>query len=180
MNNTESIILGGGCFWCLEAAFLAVPGVVEVVSGYTGGVTANPTYEDICKGNTGHAEVVQVTFDTSVISLEEILAIFWKLHDPTSLNKQGNDVGTQYRSSIFYTSNEQRDAIQIQIAFLEEHHIYSKPIVTQVEQLITFYPAEEYHQNYFEKNPHQGYCQFVIAPKLKILTEYLNQKKSQG
>ncbi len=178
-KNVESIVLGGGCFWCLEAAFLSVPGVVNVVSGYTGGVGLNPKYEEICTGNTGHAEVVQVSFDTSFISLDDILAIFWKIHDPTSLNKQGNDVGTQYRSCIFYSNEDQLYIIKQQILFLEENNIYDKTIITQVEPLFTFYTAEEYHQRYFEKNPHQGYCQFVITPKLKLLTEFLQQKKSQ-
>jgi methionine-S-sulfoxide reductase len=175
MSNIQSIFLGGGCFWCLEAAFQEVPGVIKVVSGYAGGITPDPTYEQVCGGKTGHAEVVQVEFDADKTSLDQILYLFWKLHDPTSLNKQGHDVGTQYRSSIFYTTDEQLQKIEEQIKILEDEHIYIDPIVTQVEKLIQFYRAEDYHQNYYKQHPEQGYCQLVIAPKLNKFREILGK-----
>jgi methionine-S-sulfoxide reductase len=175
MSNIQSIILGGGCFWCLEAAFQEVPGVTKVVSGYAGGVSPDPSYEQVCSGKTGHAEVVLVEFDTDKTSLDQILYLFWKLHDPTSLNKQGHDVGTQYRSCIFYTTDEQLQKIEEQIKILEDEHIYDNPIVTQVEKLTQFYRAEDYHQNYYKQHPEQGYCQLVIAPKLNKLKEILGK-----
>jgi peptide-methionine (S)-S-oxide reductase len=176
MLEIEKIVLGGGCFWCLEAVYQEIPGVMRVVSGYAGGVTDNPNYESVCEGKTGYAEVVLVEFDPKAITLEYILYIFWKIHDPTSLNKQGNDIGTQYRSCIYYTTNQQLQTIENHIKLLEDEDIYSKPIVTQVEQLTQFYPAEPYHQNYYKNNPNQGYCQLVIAPKIQKISELLQKK----
>jgi methionine-S-sulfoxide reductase len=173
MPNIQSIILGGGCFWCIEAAFQEVPGVIKVTSGYAGGVSPDPTYEQVSAGKTGHAEVVLVEFDADKTSLDQVLFLFWKLHDPTSLNKQGHDVGAQYRSCIFYTTNAQLQTIEEHIKTLEDEHIYENPIVTQVEKLTQFYRAENYHQNYYKQHPEQGYCQLVITPKLNKLKEIL-------
>ncbi|MEM1312508.1 MAG: peptide-methionine (S)-S-oxide reductase MsrA [Patescibacteria group bacterium] len=165
----QSIILGGGCFWCLEALFLQVRGVESVVSGYSGGVSKNPTYEEVSTGKTNHAEVVHITFDEEIIGLEEILDIFWHVHDPTTLNSQGADRGTQYRSAIFYQNENQLQAIQKVLQAVQAD--WEEPIVTQVDILNSFYPAEEYHQNYFYKNPDKGYCRVVINPKLQKLRE---------
>ena len=158
--------LAGGCFWCIESVFNRLRGVESAVSGYMGGHTANPTYKDICNGDTGHAEVVQVRFDPDVISYRELLEIFFTLHDPTQLNRQGNDVGTQYRSAIFWHTPEQKAEAEAVIAELTSAKQFAAPIVTEVAQATTFYPAEDYHQGYFEENPHQPYCQFVVAPKV--------------
>lgn len=158
--------LGGGCFWCVESAFLQVKGISNVQSGYTGGHTENPTYEQVCSGETGHAEVAQLTYDPEQISYRQILEIFFTLHDPTQVNRQGNDIGTQYRTSIFYHDDEQkREAEQI-IAELESEGAFADPIVTEVSPLKVFYPAEDYHTNYFNRNPENPYCQAVISPKL--------------
>jgi len=160
----EIATLGGGCFWCLEAVFEETRGVIDVISGYAGGTTPNPTYEQVSKGVTHHAEVVQITFDTDVISFDAILKIFWLIHDPTTLNAQGNDVGTQYRSVIFYHDAVQQSKAEASIkAFSTKFH---QPIVTQLLPLPTFYHAEGYHRNYFKNNPNQGYCSFVVAPKV--------------
>lgn len=161
----EVATLGGGCFWCLEAVFEETRGVLDVVSGYTGGDVANPTYEQVSSGGTHHAEVVQISFDASVISYEEILKIFWLIHDPTSLNAQGNDVGTQYRSAIFYHNETQKEQAQNSIKTFSTKFL--KPIVTEVKPLETFYKAEAYHQDYFKNNPNQGYCMFVVSPKVQ-------------
>jgi peptide-methionine (S)-S-oxide reductase len=158
--------LGGGCFWCLEAVFEEVRGVQSVVSGYAGGRQPNPSYEQVCSGATGHAEVVQVTFDPAVISFRELLEIFFAIHDPTTLNRQGADVGTQYRSAIFYHSPEQKQAAEGLIAELNAAGTWDRPIVTVVVPFEAFYPAEGYHQSYFRNNPAQGYCSVVIAPKV--------------
>jgi peptide-methionine (S)-S-oxide reductase len=158
--------LAGGCFWCLETVFNRLRGVQSAVSGYMGGHTTNPTYQDICNGDTGHAEVVQVTFDPDVISYRDLLEVFFTLHDPTQLNRQGNDVGTQYRSAIFWHTPEQKREAEAVIAELTAAHQFAVPIVTAVVEAETFYPAEDYHQGYFEKNPSQPYCQFVVAPKV--------------
>ena len=158
--------LAGGCFWCLETVFNQLRGVESAVSGYMGGHTANPTYTDICNGDTGHAEVVQVSFDPDVISYRELLDAFFTLHDPTQLNRQGNDVGTQYRSAIFWHTPEQKAEAEAVIAELTAAKQFDAPIVTEVTKATTFYPAEAYHQGYFEQNPHQPYCQFVVAPKV--------------
>ncbi len=162
----ELATLGGGCFWCLEAVFEQLRGVEKVESGYAGGTVDNPTYRQVCSGTTGHAEVVQVTFDPAVISFVEILDVFFATHDPTTLNCQGADVGTQYRSVIFYHSPEQKAAAEERIAELNTAGIWDAPIVTQVVPLEKFYRAEDYHQEYFRTNPEQSYCQFVVAPKV--------------
>ena len=170
----ESITLGGGCFWCLEAIFSQIQGVMEVVSGYAGGNVENPSYEQVCRGTTHHAEVVQITFDTTVISFEEILKIFWLIHDPTTLNAQGNDVGTQYRSVIFYHDEKQKQTAEVSMKIASQAFI--KLIVTEVLPLPHFYEAEAYHQHYFQNNPHQGYCTFVIAPKLQHFKEVYEKR----
>ena len=172
-KQLEKVVLGGGCFWCLEAAYSECRGVVGVVSGYSGGRTADPYYEAVCAGITGHAEVVEVEFDTKLISFEQILSIFFSLHDPTSLNRQGNDIGEQYRSVIFYNSEAQKKTTETVMKELEEEQVFSKKIVTQLLPLEKFYPAEEYHQKYFQKNPNEAYCQVMIDPKLqKIRAKY--------
>ena len=158
--------LAGGCFWCIEPVLNRLRGVESAVSGYMGGHTANPTYKDICNGDTGHAEVVQVRFDPAEISYRELLKIFFTLHDPTQLNRQGNDVGTQYRSAIFWRTPEQKAEAEAVIAELTSAKQFAAPIVTEVTAATTFYPAEDYHQGYFEQNPQQPYCQFVVAPKV--------------
>ena len=158
--------LGGGCFWCLEAVYEDVRGVERVVSGYAGGPEQSPSYEQVCSGRTGHAEVVQVTYDPDEITFREILEIFFTIHDPTQLDRQGADRGTQYRSIVLYHSDAQRQAVEAVIREMEGEGIFEDPIVTRVEPLETFYPAEPYHQDYYRKNPTQGYCQVVINPKL--------------
>lgn len=177
-SQTEVATLAGGCFWCLEAVYNELRGVESVVSGYAGGQVANPSYEQVCSGRTGHAEVVQVTFDSNAISYRELLEVFFTIHDPTTLNRQGADVGTQYRSAIFFQSPEQeataRDVIREQTA----SGTWSAPIVTEVQPLDVFYPAEAYHQQYFERNPYQPYCQIVVAPKVaKARQRYLARLK---
>ena len=162
----EMATLGGGCFWCLEAVFDGLQGVESVESGYTGGKIANPTYEQVCSGNTGHAEVVRVTFDPQAISFRDILVVFFAIHDPTTLNRQGNDAGTQYRSAIFYHTPEQQAAAEHAIAALNAGKAFDGPIVTEVAPAQTFYVAEDYHQEYFANNSHQPYCQMVVAPKV--------------
>ena len=165
-QSKEVATLAGGCFWCLEAVFDELRGVEDVVSGYAGGATVNPTYRQVCSGTTGHAEVVQVTFDPQVVSFRELLEVFFTIHDPTTLNRQGADVGTQYRSAVFYHSPEQQATAEQVIAELNEAGIWGKPIVTEIAPLRTFYPAEDYHQEYFQNNPGQPYCQVVVAPKV--------------
>ena len=165
-KKLEVAVLAGGCFWCLEAVYDQVSGVTDVVSGYAGGQSSNPTYKQVCSGDTGHAEVVRVAFDPALISYEEILGIFFSIHDPTMLNRQGADVGTQYRSAIFYNSENQKTAAEAMIRQLAEEKVWGKPVVTEVTPLDVFYPAEDYHQDYFARNPYQGYCQFVVAPKV--------------
>lgn len=164
--NKEIATLAGGCFWCLEAVFVELRGVEKVVSGYMGGRTSNPTYKQICYEDTGHAEVVQITFDPQVITFQELLEVFFTIHDPTTLNRQGADVGSQYRSAIFYHSDEQRAAAEQVIAELTAAGILSNPIVTELTAAPTFYPAEDYHQDYFANNPYQPYCMAVVAPKV--------------
>ncbi|CAN5858310.1 peptide-methionine (S)-S-oxide reductase MsrA [soil metagenome] len=177
-NNMEVVTLGGGCFWCLEPAYDELRGVESVESGYAGGRVRNPTYEQVCAGTTGHAEVVRVTFDPLVVSYREILQVFFSIHDPTTRNRQGNDVGTQYRSVIFYHSPEQKATAEQVIAELEEADIWDNPIVTEVAPLTDFYVAEDFHQEYFERNPNQPYCQFVVAPKVaKFRKQYMDQLK---
>jgi peptide-methionine (S)-S-oxide reductase len=165
-TDREVATLGGGCFWCLEAVFDDLQGVTDVVSGYVGGHVANPTYEQVCNGTTGHAEVVQVTFDPRAISFRDVLGVFFSIHDPTTLNRQGNDVGTQYRSAIFYHSPEQERVAREVIRELEAQGVWDAPIVTEVVPIGEFYPAEAYHQEYFRRNPGQPYCQVVVAPKV--------------
>jgi peptide-methionine (S)-S-oxide reductase len=174
----EVATLAGGCFWCLEAIFKEVRGIEKVVSGYSGGTAVNPSYNEVCSGATGHAESVQLTFDPKTISFKEILAIFFAVHDPTTLNRQGADVGTQYRSAIFYHNQEQKRAAEEAIKQLNASKTWGAPVVTQVAPFKDFYPAEEYHQEYFARNPEQPYCSVVIAPKLdKFRKQYL--KKNQ-
>lgn len=175
-RGLEVATLGGGCFWCLEAVFAQVQGVERVVSGYTGGKLADPNYHLVCTGATGHAEVVQVTFDPAGISFRDILDIFFAIHDPTTLNRQGADVGTQYRSAIFYHSQEQKRIAEERIAELNAAKIWRSPIVTEVVPLLKFYPAEDYHQGYFRNNPEQGYCQMVVAPKVAKLRQKFTEK----
>lgn len=177
--GTEVATLGGGCFWCVEAIFQLLNGVQSVVSGYMGGDVENPTYRQVCTGTTGHAEVVQVTFDPSAVSFKELLRVFLTTHDPTTLNRQGADVGTQYRSVIFYHSPEQKAAAEEVIREIEEQGIWRNKIVTEVTPADTFYVAEEYHQNYFRDNPGQGYCRVVIEPKVtKFRKQYMEQLKA--
>lgn len=169
----EKLVLGGGCFWCTEAVFQRLKGVDKVVSGYMGGIFPNPSYREICTGKTGHAEVIQIQFDPELIRLEELLLVFFKTHDPTTLNRQGNDVGTQYRSVIFYRNETQRETAAKLIQQLEDEHIFDAPIVTELSPESAFYPAEDYHQDYFNHNSYQPYCSFVIQPKLeKFLKEF--------
>jgi peptide-methionine (S)-S-oxide reductase len=165
-ERRETATLAGGCFWCLEAAFERLQGVVSVIPGYTGGQVANPSYRDVCNGTTGHAEAVQIAFDPGVISFRELLEIFFSIHDPTTLNSQGADVGTQYRSAIFYHTPEQKAEAERIIGELTASGVWAQPIVTEVKPLAEFYTAEEYHHQYYRQNPEQGYCQVVIAPKL--------------
>jgi len=165
-DSREQATLAGGCFWCLEAVFELTEGVLQVKSGYAGGETADPTYDQVCSGTTGHAEVVDVTFDAGVISYRELLEIFFTIHDPTTLNRQGNDVGTQYRSAIFHRSEEQARTARSVIEALDADGPWDAPIVTQVAPLDVFYPAEDYHDAYFRRNGNQPYCQVVVAPKV--------------
>ncbi len=164
--STESIVLGGGCFWCTEAVFKAVRGVTDVESGYSNGHVQRPSYEDVCTGTTGHNEVVKLEFDPALISLDEILQIFFLIHDPTTLNRQGNDVGTQYRSGIYTTSPAQQESAAAFVQRLGDDKVFSRPVVTEVLPLANYWPAEDYHQDFFEKHPHQGYCMAVAAPKV--------------
>ncbi|SFI08696.1 peptide-methionine (S)-S-oxide reductase [Collimonas sp. OK307] len=170
----EIAVLGGGCFWCLEAVYQEIKGVEHVESGYTGGHLANPSYEQVCDGTTGHAEVVAVTFDTEQISFRELLEIFFTIHDPTTLNRQGNDVGTQYRSAIYYQSPEQKDVATQVIA--EMANVWDAPVITELSPAETYYKAEDYHQNYFRQHPLQGYCAFVVAPKVAKLRKIFTEK----
>jgi peptide-methionine (S)-S-oxide reductase len=176
MAEREVATLAGGCFWCLEAVFEELRGVESVKSGYAGGSVPNPRYDDVCSGTTGHAEVVQVVFDPAEVSFRELLEVFFTIHDPTTLNRQGADVGTQYRSAVFTHSPEQEQTAREVIRDLEEEAVWDDPIVTQVEPLTQFYPAEDYHDAYYRRNPRQGYCQAVIAPKVaKFRQKYLSR-----
>ena len=178
-DQFETATLGGGCFWCLEAVFQELQGVEQVVSGYAGGTVHQPTYQQICTGTTGHAEVVQVTFNPAVLSFEDLLHVFWRIHDPTTLNRQGADVGPQYRSAIFYHTPAQKEQAEQSKAQTDAAGLWPNPIVTFIEPLPQFYPAEGYHQNYFRQNPYQGYCQMVINPKLKkFRTEFAARLKA--
>lgn len=173
MRNEQIAIFAGGCFWCTEPVFSQLKGVSEVISGYIGGHTINPTYKTICNGDTGHAEAIRIIFDTNEVSFETLLEIFLVSHDPTTPNRQGNDVGTQYRSAVFCQNSAQRDAVKKMIAEFNENKIYEASIVTQINDAQTFYPAEDYHQYYFDKNPENPYCMAVAAPKAaKIRAKY--------
>lgn len=174
----QTATLGGGCFWCLEAVYDELRGVEEVVSGYAGGYSANPSYEEVCTGETGHAEVVQVRFDPAQVSYRDLLTLFFTIHDPTSLNRQGADVGTQYRSVIFYHNAEQKAQAEAVMAELSAARLWDRPLVTELAPLEAFYPAEAYHQKYFARNPYQGYCRMVIAPKVaKFRKQYQERLK---
>jgi peptide-methionine (S)-S-oxide reductase len=177
-HELEVATLGGGCFWCLEAVYDQLRGVTDVVSGYSGGQVPHPSYEQVCGGRTGHAEVVQVTFDPSVVTFRQILEVFFTIHDPTTLNRQGADVGPQYRSAIFYHTPEQKTTAEQVITDLTARKLWDRKVVTEIAPFEEFYPAEAYHQEYFARNPNQGYCQFVVAPKVaKFRKEYLAQLK---
>ena len=179
-TNLQTATLAGGCFWCLEAVYDEIKGVHSVESGYAGGHTDHPTYREVCNGDTGHAEVVQVHFDPNVVSYRDLLNVFFAIHDPTTLNRQGADLGTQYRSAIFYHDEEQKKIAEELIRDLNAQQIWDKPIVTQVEKLDTFYVAEDYHQEYFARNPYQPYCMAVVAPKVsKFRKHFLELLKKQ-
>ena len=178
-RNSELATLAGGCFWCLEAVFLELHGVESVASGYAGGHVPNPTYEQVCTGRTGHAEVVQIKFDPAVIPFRDLLHVYFSIHDPTTLNRQGADVGTQYRSAIYYHNPDQKETADEVVGELSQAEIWSDPIVTEVEELDVFYPAEAYHDNYYQRNQSQPYCQVVISPKLtKFRKKYSTRLKS--
>lgn len=171
--------LAGGCFWCLEAVFEQLKGVEKVASGYMGGQTENPSYEAVCTGTTGHAEVIQITYDQAVIEFGDLLDVFFTIHDPTTLNRQGNDIGTQYRSAIFYHDAVQRQIAEEKVGALTEAGVWDNPIVTEITEAVTFYPAEDYHSQYFRNNPTQGYCAVVIAPKVaKFRKQHLDRLKA--
>ncbi len=172
----ETATLAGGCFWCLEAVFLRLRGVQRVESGYAGGHVENPSYHAVCTGSTGHAEVVQVDFDPQETSFSELLEVFFAIHDPTTLNRQGADVGTQYRSAIYYHDDVQKQEAERMIADLNAQNIWDNPIVTEVAPLTKFYPAEDYHREYYDRNPEQGYCQVVISPKVAKLRQKFSEK----
>lgn len=172
----EKATFGAGCFWCIEAIFQNLKGVERVVSGYTGGTIKNPTYKQVCDGNTGHAEVAQITYDPGEITFEELLEVFWKTHDPTTLNRQGNDIGTQYRSAIYYHTAEQKEIAQGIKQRLSEEKIWDRPIVTEISPLDVFYAAEDNHQNYFNQNGSQPYCQLVVKPKVDKFKKVFGDK----
>lgn len=175
-EGTETAVFAAGCFWCVEAIFQELKGVYQIESGYSGGTLVNPTYKEICTGNTGHAEVVKISFDPEEISYEFLLSVFFKTHDPTTLNRQGGDIGTQYRSAVFYTSESQKNSANEIIEALNKEKAYPDPIITEVTAMDVFYPAEDYHQDYYSNNPNYGYCRMVIQPKLdkfrKVFGEY--------
>jgi len=175
-TNIETATFGNGCFWCTEAIFQQLKGVIKVTSGYSGGQVENPTYKQICNGNTGHAECLNIEYDATKISFEELLEVFWQTHDPTTLNRQGNDIGTQYRSVIFYHNEEQKQTAETYKKQLDESGAFKSPIVTTLEPFVKFYPAEDYHQNYYNDNTGQGYCQFVIRPKLEKFQKNFKDK----
>ncbi len=175
-KNKEKTTLGAGCFWCVEAVYDQLKGVESVVSGYSGGHDKTPTYNEVCTGSTGHAEVCQITYDPDVISFGEILAVFWSVHNPTTLNRQGADVGTQYRSAIFYHNEEQKRIAQEQIKLIGDQKLYPDPIVTEVVTFDKFYPAEDYHQEYFANNPNQSYCRMVVGPKVEKFQKLFKDK----
>lgn len=175
-ESLEKIVFAGGCFWCTEAVFQRIEGVEEVASGYTGGTIKNPAYREVCSGSTGHAEGIEITYDASVVSLDTLLEVFFATHDPTTLNRQGNDHGSQYRSAIFYANESQRQKAADFMQLLAKNRVFDKPIVTQLEPLTIFYAAEDDHQNYFNENKEQPYCQFIIAPKVEKIKKYYSEK----
>jgi len=175
-KNLETATLGGGCFWCTEAIYLQLKGVIDVKPGYSGGHVKNPTYKEVCTGSTGHAEAVQITFDPDVVSFTDILEVFFMTHDPTTLNRQGNDTGTQYRSVIFYHSQKQKETAEEVIKVFKDGKVYDRPIVTEVEPFDVFYVAEDYHINYFARNKNQPYCQYVVAPKVEKFKHLFEDK----
>ena len=175
-SNYEIATFGNGCFWCTEAIFEKLKGVESAVSGYSGGTTTNPTYKEVCSGETGHAEVLQITFDPTIISFSELLEVFWQTHDPTTLNRQGNDVGTQYRSVVFYHSDEQKKLTEDYKQKLEAAKVFNDPIVTEITKFDKFYIAENYHQDYYEQNKSQPYCNFVITPKVEKFKKVFKDK----
>jgi len=176
MAETERATLAGGCFWCIEAAVKELEGVLSATSGYAGGHVENPSYEAVCREETGHAEVVQVEYDPERLSYEELLEVFFRVHDPTTLNRQGPDVGSQYRSAVFYHDERQRELVEGFVEELERQEVFDDPIVTEIEPLETFYEAEAYHQDYYDKNPAQGYCQINVKPKIKKVREEFAEK----
>ncbi|MFC6877445.1 peptide-methionine (S)-S-oxide reductase MsrA [Flavobacterium myungsuense] len=185
LNNNrptqESAIFAGGCFWCTEAVFLELEGVLKVEPGYIGGQTSNPTYNEICKGTTGHAEAIKITFDSQIISFGELLEVFFATHDPTTLNRQGNDIGTQYRSEVFYTNENQKALAHKYIELLNNKFTFGKPIVTMVSEASHFYNAEDYHHNYYNQNKSQGYCSYVITPKIdKLRNKFQSKLKNKN
>lgn len=181
MANLETAVFGGGCFWCTEAVFADLRGVTSVMPGYAGGKTPNPTYEQVCTGETGHAESIKIAFDPSQISFNDLLTVFFATHDPTTLNRQGNDVGTQYRSAVFYTSPEQKQEAEAFIKKLHDSDPGGRPVVTEIKPLDKFYEAESYHRNYFKNNPNQPYCQLIIEPKVeKLQKQFAELLRSKG
>jgi len=180
MANSEIATLGGGCFWCLEAVYLEMQGVLKVESGYMGGSVVNPTYEQVCTGRSGHVEVVQVTFDPGLTSFREVLEVFFSIHDPTTRDRQGNDSGPQYRSAIFYHGEAQHAIAEALIQELTEERVFSAPIVTALEPAVPFYKAEDYHQDYFRNHPAQPYCAFIVAPKVKKFREKFSERLRRG
>ncbi len=175
--NVELATFGAGCFWCIEACFLDIKGIESVKPGYAGGHEKNPTYKQVCEGTTGHAEVARIVFDPAIISYDELLEMFWFVHDPTQLNRQGNDIGTQYRSVIFYHTEEQREKSEVYKKRLEEANVWDQPIVTEIVEINNYYEAEAYHHNYFELNPQNNYCQSVVRPKVEKFKKVFAEKK---
>jgi len=175
-KELEKATLGGGCFWCTEAVYLELKGVVDVKPGYSGGHVKNPSYKEVCNETTGHAEVVQITFDPGIVSFSEILEVFFITHDPTTLNRQGNDVGTQYRSAVFFHNEKQKETALKVIGEFDQEKVYDKPVVTEVTKFSAFYPAEDYHVNYFARNKNQPYCQYVVAPKVEKFKKVFKDK----
>jgi peptide-methionine (S)-S-oxide reductase len=179
-HKTEVATFAAGCFWCVEAQYQQLKGVTKVESGYIGGHIENPTYKQVCTGETGHAEACNIYYDPAVITYDELLAAFWVAHDPTQLNRQGNDVGTQYRSAVFYHNDEQKQKAELYKKKLTEEHAYDKPVVTEISPYTKFYKAEDYHQNYYNDNPNQGYCQFVVKPKMDKFKKVFKDKLKEA
>jgi peptide-methionine (S)-S-oxide reductase len=175
-SNIDTATFGAGCFWCVEAVFQRLNGVISVKSGYSGGSVKNPSYKEVCAGTTGHAEVAQITYDKTVVSFDELLEVFWKTHDPTTLNRQGNDFGTQYRSAVFYHNEEQKKLAEKYKEEINKSGAYPNPVITEISPLINFYPAEDYHQNYFNQNGSEGYCRYVIQPKVEKFEKIFKNK----